>query len=46
VAILLGKVQALGSIQLRPVTVQLIALGLVILLLMARSRRQSVLARL
>jgi branched-chain amino acid transport system permease protein len=46
VSLLLGEVQALGSIHLRPVTVQLIALGLVILLLMARSRRQSVLARL
>ncbi len=46
VSLLLGEVQALGSIHLRPVTVQLIALGLVILLLMVRSRRQSVLARL
>jgi branched-subunit amino acid ABC-type transport system permease component len=46
VAILLGEVQALGSIHMRPVTVQLIALGLVILLLIARSRRQSVLVRL
>ncbi len=46
VSILLGEVQALGSIHLRPVTVQLIALGLVILLLIVRSRRQSVLARL
>ena len=46
VAILLGEVQSLGSIHMRPVTVQLIALGLVILLLIARSRRQSVLVRL
>lgn len=46
VAILLGEVQALGSIQVRPVTVQLFTLGLVILLLIVRSRRQSVLARL
>jgi branched-subunit amino acid ABC-type transport system permease component len=46
VAILLGEVQALGSIHWSPVAVQLIALGLVILLLIARSRRQSVLVRL
>jgi branched-chain amino acid transport system permease protein len=46
VAILLGEVQALGSIHWSPVTVQIVALGLVILLLIARSRRQSVLVRL
>lgn len=46
VAILLGEVEALGSIEVRPVEVKLIALGLVILLLMYRSRRQGALARL
>lgn len=46
VALLLGEVQALGAIHVRPATVELIALGLVILLLILRSRRQGVLARL
>jgi branched-subunit amino acid ABC-type transport system permease component len=46
VAILLGEIQALGSIQFRPVVVYLVALGLVILILIVRSRRQNVLVRL
>jgi branched-chain amino acid transport system permease protein len=46
VAILFGEVQALGSILLKPVVVQLILFGLVIVLLIARSRRKTALVRL
>jgi len=46
VAVLLGEVEALGSIAIRPVEVKLIAIALVIALLIVRSRRESALARL
>lgn len=46
IAILLGEVESLGSIVIRPVTVQLILFTLVIILLVVRSRRQGVLVRL
>jgi branched-subunit amino acid ABC-type transport system permease component len=46
VAFLLGEVQALGSIVVRPVDVELVLFALVIVLLIVRSRRQSALVRL
>ena len=44
VALLLGEVEAVGSIWFRPVEVQVFALGLVILILAYRSRRKASLA--
>jgi branched-chain amino acid transport system permease protein len=46
VAILVGEVQAIGSLLLKPAVLQVVLFSLVILLLMARSRRQTVLMRL
>ena len=46
VAFFLGEVQALGSIVVRPVDVELVLFALVIILLIVRSRRQSALVRL
>jgi branched-chain amino acid transport system permease protein len=45
-AILFGEVQALGSILMPPPVVELILFGLVIVLLVVRSRRKTVLVRL
>ena len=46
IAILFGEVQALGSIVMPPVVVELLLFGLVIVLLVVRSRRKTVLVRL
>jgi len=46
VALLLGEVEALGSIVIRPVEVEILLFALVIVLLVVRSRRQSALVRL
>lgn len=46
IAILFGEIQALGSIWIPPVVVQLILFGLVIVLLVGRSRRKTALVRL
>jgi branched-subunit amino acid ABC-type transport system permease component len=40
IAILLGEIQAVGSIWFRPVAVQVFAIGLVIVVLVVRSRRR------
>jgi branched-chain amino acid transport system permease protein len=46
VAILVGEVQAIGSLFLKPAVLQVVLFSLVILLLMVRSRRQTALVRL
>jgi branched-chain amino acid transport system permease protein len=46
VAILLGEVEALGSIAIRPVEVEILLFALVIGLLVVRSRRETALVRL
>jgi branched-chain amino acid transport system permease protein len=46
VAFLIGGVEALGSVWIRPVLVELIVFGLVIVILVVRSRRESALVRL
>lgn len=46
IAILFGEVQSLGSIVMPPVVVELLLFGLVIVLLVSRSRRKTVLVRL
>jgi branched-subunit amino acid ABC-type transport system permease component len=46
VAILVGEVQALGSLVMKPSVMQLCLFALVIVLLMVRSRRESALVRL
>lgn len=46
IAVVLGVVQSVGAIWVRAQAVQIIVFGLVILLLIVRSRRQSVLIRL
>jgi branched-chain amino acid transport system permease protein len=46
IAILFGEVQSLGSIVMPPVVVELLLFGLVIVLLVGRSRRKTVLVRL
>jgi branched-chain amino acid transport system permease protein len=46
IAILFGEVQAVGSMLMPPVVVELISFGLVIVLLVIRSRRKTVLVRL
>ncbi|MFN8635437.1 MAG: branched-chain amino acid ABC transporter permease [Chloroflexota bacterium] len=46
VAILVGEVQSLGSLVVKPSVMQLCLFALVIVLLMVRSRRQSALVRL
>jgi branched-chain amino acid transport system permease protein len=46
VALLLGEVEALGSILIRPIEVEILLFILVIALLVVRSRRESVLVRL
>ena len=46
IAILFGEVQSLGSIVMAPVVVELLLFGLVIVLLVLRSRRKTVLVRL
>lgn len=46
IAVLFGEVQSLGSIVMPPVVVELLLFGLVILLLVVRSRRKTVLVRL
>jgi len=46
VSILVGEVQALGSLVVKPSVLQVLLFGLVILLLIVRSRRQHLLVRL
>jgi branched-chain amino acid transport system permease protein len=46
VSLLVGEVQSLGSLVLKPSVLEVVLFALVILLLMARSRRQHVLVRL
>jgi branched-subunit amino acid ABC-type transport system permease component len=46
VALLVGEVEALGSIVVRPVEVELVLFAMVIVLLIVRSRRQSAVVRL
>jgi branched-subunit amino acid ABC-type transport system permease component len=46
VAFFIGEVEALGGIWIRPIMVELILFALVILMLMARSRRESAAVRL
>ncbi|HLG69318.1 MAG TPA: branched-chain amino acid ABC transporter permease [Chloroflexota bacterium] len=46
IAILFGEIQSVGSIWIPPVVVQLLLFGLVILLLVLRSRRKTALVRL
>ncbi|HLZ29361.1 MAG TPA: branched-chain amino acid ABC transporter permease [Chloroflexota bacterium] len=46
VSILVGEVQALGSLVVKPSVLQVVLFGLVILLLIVRSRRQHLLVRL
>jgi branched-subunit amino acid ABC-type transport system permease component len=46
VAFLIGGVEALGSVWIRPISVELIVFALVIVILIVRSRRESALVRL
>jgi branched-chain amino acid transport system permease protein len=46
ISILVGEVQSVGSLFLKPAILEVILFGLVILLLVARSRRQHLLVRL